>query len=108
MASSKCLLLIILLALAAANAQRIRGSESTGQTTRGLQLEEGEDSADPHRLKSHDHITRVRTRPKTQKRAAKLTNKQKARNQAKAIDSSITDSISGRTQAEHVRTQKNE
>jgi len=108
MASSKCLLLIVLLALAAANAQRLRGTESTGQTTRGLQLG-GEDSTDPHRLKSHDHITRVRTRPKTQKRASKLTNKQKkARNQAKAIDSSIADSISGRTQAEHVKTQENE
>ena len=111
MASSK-LLLIAILALAAANAQRLRGSESADQTTRGLESEE-EDSVDPHRFKSHainhDHIARVRTRPKKQNGASKLTNKQKkARNQAKAIDSSIAVSISGRTQSEHVRTQGKE
>jgi len=110
MVSSKLLLIVALLALAATNAQRLRGSESTGQTIRGL---EGVDSAELHHLKSHelspDHTARVRTRPKKEKRSPKLTNKQKkARNQADAIDFSIADSISGRTQAEHARTQENE
>ena len=94
MASSK-LILIALLSLAAANAQRLRGSESTtDQTVRGMKGEE--DSTETTRLKSH---RRVRARPNKKN---KLTNKKnkKARKQAKAIDSSIADSVS-ETQAEH-------
>jgi len=91
MASSK-LILIALLSLAAGNAQRLRGSESTGRTIRGMEGEE--DSAET----THPKSRRVRARPNKKDR---LTNKKKkARKQAKAIDSSIADSIS-ETQAEH-------
>ena len=91
MASSK-LILIALLSLAAGNAQRLRGSESAGRTIRGMK---GEDSAET----THPISRRVRARPN---KKYKLTNnnKKKARKQAKAIDSSIADSIS-ETQAEH-------